>query len=114
MNISTLSPRFPFREALFSLSGTSDAQAAYTVLRTQTQPGGDEMDNNNISMAQAMAFANSPTGQQLIRILQQKNDPKLTQAAQAAASGNTDQAKDSIASLLRDPQIQALLKQFGG
>lgn len=76
------------------------------------------MEQNNIPkdlpMDQVMAFAKSPAGQQLIRILQQNNTIDLNRAAQLAASGNTAQAKDSLASLLSDPKIQDLLKQFGG
>ena len=70
--------------------------------------------SNGISKEQAMAFAATPAGQQLIRILQQKNNPDISKAAQAAASGNAAQAKDALSSLLSDPQIQQLLKQFGG
>jgi hypothetical protein len=69
---------------------------------------------NGISMEQAMAFAATPAGQQLIRILQQKNNPDSSKAAQAAASGNAAQAKDALSSLLSDPQIQQLRKHFGG
>jgi hypothetical protein len=69
---------------------------------------------NGFSMEQARAFAESSAGQQLIRLLQQKNNPEISKAAQAAAAGNTAQAKESLTSLLSDPQIQQLLKQFGG
>lgn len=69
---------------------------------------------NGFSMEQAMSFASTPAGQQLIRLLQQKNNPDISKAAQAAASGNTSQAKDALSSILSDPQIQQLLKQFGG
>ncbi len=76
------------------------------------------MDQNQfpggISMEQAMAFASTPAGQQLIRLLQQKNNPDFSKAAQAAASGNTADAKQALSSLLSDPQIRSLLKQFGG
>jgi len=72
------------------------------------------MNQNDFSMSQAMEFANSPAGRKLIRILQKKNDPKMEQAVRSAAAGNPDKAKQDIASLLKDPEIQALLKQFGG
>lgn len=71
-------------------------------------------NNGNVSMDQILAYAKSPAGRQLIRLLQQKNSPELSKAAQLAASGNTEDAKDALSSLLTDPQIQALLKQFGG
>lgn len=69
---------------------------------------------NGFSVEQAMAFAGTPAGQQLIKLLQQKNSPEISKAAEAAASGNTAQAKDALSSLLADPQVKALLKQFGG
>lgn len=72
------------------------------------------MDQNQFSMEQAMSFANSKAGRQLMQLLKQRNDPNVQAAMQAAASGNQDQAKEHLSSLLADPQIQALLKQFGG
>lgn len=70
--------------------------------------------SQNFSMEQAMAFAASPAGQQLIAMLQKKGGADLTKAQEHAAAGNMDQAKDALSSLLSDPQIKALLKQFGG
>lgn len=76
------------------------------------------MDRNHIPadlpMAQVLAFAKSPAGQQLIRLLQQKNSPEVENAARMAASGNSAQAKDALSGLLSDPQVRELLKQFGG
>ncbi len=68
----------------------------------------------DLPMEQVMAFAKSPAGQQLIRMLQQKDSADLSKAVQMAASGNTAQAKDALSSLMSDPKVQALLKQFGG
>lgn len=72
------------------------------------------MDQKNFSMEQAMAFANSPAGLKLIQLLQQRSDPNIQSAMQAAASGNTAQARESLSDLMADPQIKALLKQLGG
>lgn len=72
------------------------------------------MDQNHFSMEQAMAFVNSQAGQQLIKLIKQRSDPNIQAAMQAAASGRTEQAKESLTELMSDPQIQALLKQFGG
>ena len=72
------------------------------------------MDQNQFSMEQAMAFANSKAGRQLMQLLKQRNDLNIQAAMQAAASGNQDLAKESLSSLLADPQIQALLNKFGG
>ena len=75
------------------------------------------MDNSNnfggISMEQAMAFAASPAGQQLLALLQSKGGADLSKAQAHAASGNMDEAKAELSSLLADPQITQLLKQFG-
>ena len=66
------------------------------------------------SMEQAMAFAASPAGQQLIRMLQQQNGAEFSKAQQYAAAGNMDGARSELASLLKDPKVLAILKQFGG
>ena len=72
------------------------------------------MDLNNISIDKAMAFANSPAGQQLMKLIQQKNDPKIAKAMDAAAAGDASLAREQLSSLLTDPKIQEILKQFGG
>ena len=69
--------------------------------------------SQNISMEQAMAFASSPAGQQLLRILQQSNDSELSKARSLASSGDMDGARLALTSLLKDPQIQKLMKEFG-
>ena len=66
------------------------------------------------SMEQAMSFAVSPAGQQLIRMIQQKSGTDFTKAQEYAAAGNMEGAKAELASLLTDPKILAILKQFGG
>ena len=70
-------------------------------------PGGFSMD-------QAMAFAASPAGQQLIRMLQQNSGADFGKAQEYAAAGNMESAKNELASLLKDPKVLAILKQFGG
>ena len=70
--------------------------------------------SQNFSMEQAMAFASSPAGKQLIAMLQQKGSSDLGKAQAYAASGNMEQAKDALSGLLADPQIRQFLKQMGG
>lgn len=70
--------------------------------------------SQNFSMEQALAFASSPAGRQLIAMLQSNDNVDLSKAQAYAASGNMEQAKASLSGLLNDPKIQALLKQFGG
>jgi len=70
--------------------------------------------NNSISMEQIMAFASSPAGKQLIELLQSKSGADLSKAQSFAAAGNMEQAKKELSSLLADPKIRELLRQFGG
>lgn len=73
--------------------------------------------NNNFdtfSMEQAMAFAASPAGKQLIGMLQSRGGTDLSKAQAHAAAGDMEQAKKELSSLLADPRIQELLRQFGG
>ena len=69
---------------------------------------------SDFSMEQAMAFINSPAGRKLAKMLQHSQDPELAKAADLAAAGKADQAKDAISHLMDDPKIRELLKQFGG
>ena len=69
---------------------------------------------DSFSMEQAMAFAGSPTGKQLIAMLQSRSGADLSKAQAYAAAGNMEQAKAELSSLLSDPNIQKLLQQFGG
>ena len=59
-------------------------------------------------------FAQSPKGQQLLRHLEQADPQRVRQAMAQAESGDMDQLKSTVEQLLRSPQIQALLKQYGG
>lgn len=70
--------------------------------------------SQNYSMEQAMAFASSPAGKQLLSLIQQKGGNHVQLAQAHAASGDMDKAKDALSSLLSDPQIQAILRQMGG
>lgn len=70
--------------------------------------------SQNFSMEQAMAFASSPAGKQLLTLLQRKGGSDLARAQALAAAGDMTKAKDSLSSLLSDPQIRSLLKQLEG
>ena len=80
--------------------------------------GGVFMTHNNgfdtFSMEQAMAFAASPAGQQLIAMLQSKGGTDFSKVRAHAAAGDMEQVKKELSSLLQDPKIKDLLKQFGG
>lgn len=68
----------------------------------------------NVSMEQAMAFAASPAGQQLISMLQKQNAADISKAQAHVAAGDMDEAKKALSSLLSDPQVREILKKFGG
>lgn len=65
-------------------------------------------------MAQLLRAAQSPEGQQLIRLLQESNPEALRSAVAQAASGNMTMAGRTLSPLLEDPQIKALLEKLGG
>ena len=68
----------------------------------------------SFSMEQAMAFAASPAGKQLIELMQSKSGVDISKVQAHAAAGNMEQVKSELSSLLTDPKIKELLKQFGG
>ena len=71
-------------------------------------------DFGTFSMEQAMALAASPAGKQLIELIQSKSGADFSKAQAYAAAGNMEQAKSELSSLLTDPRIKELLRQFGG
>lgn len=70
-------------------------------------------NSDNFSIQEAMRLAESPAGQQLIALFRQSNDGDLQQAAKFAAEGDLQQAQKLLSGLLKDPQVQQLLKQLG-
>ena len=73
-----------------------------------------QKNSQNFSMQEALRLANSDAGQRLLALLQQSDSKKLHQAADEAASGNYDQAKQTLAFLLKNDEVQKLLKQLEG
>ena len=72
-----------------------------------------QQNPHSFSAEQAMAFAASPAGQKLIAMLQKSGSKDLAAAQQHAKAGDMDQARAALSELLKDPQVQSLLKQFG-
>lgn len=62
--------------------------------------------------SQLMKLAQSPAGKQLLAMLQASGGNTLQNAVKKASDGDYDQAKAMLASLLNNPQAQALLKQL--
>ena len=65
-------------------------------------------------MAQLARVLQSPEGQQLMQLLQNKEPEMLSRAAAQANAGNGVQAGRTLAPLLRDPEIRRLLEMLGG
>jgi len=72
------------------------------------------MDSQTPNMSELLRIAQSPAGQQLLSLLQQTGGQQLQQAMNQAATGNYDQAKQTLSALLSSPDAQRLMKQLGG
>lgn len=55
-----------------------------------------EKQNQKPSLQQAMEFAKSPAGQQLLAMLKQKDPETIRQATALAKAGNYQQALDTL------------------
>lgn len=73
-----------------------------------------ENQNQGFSVENIMQLIRSPAGQQLLRLLQSSDDPALQKAKQLSASGNMDGAKQALAQIAANEEIQKLLSQLGG
>jgi hypothetical protein len=78
--------------------------------------GGNEMQKNsdNFSMQDALRLAKSDAGQQLFAMLRSKDSDTLNKAMEQAESGNYEQVKKTLSSLLDSPELRAMLEQLGG
>jgi len=70
--------------------------------------------SQDFSMKEAQRLANTPEGQQLMRLLQQRDSGQLQKAMEAANTGNYKAAGDFLGSLLSSPEAQQLIQQLGG
>ena len=73
-----------------------------------------QKNSQNFSMQEAMRLAKSDAGQKLLALLQQTDSNTLKQAADQAASGDYNHARQTLSSLLGSEEIQKLLKQLEG
>ena len=60
----------------------------------------------------AMRLAQTKTGQKLLSLLRQSDPQQLQKAAAQASSGDYEQMKQTMSSLIRSPEAQALLRQL--
>lgn len=70
--------------------------------------------SQDFSINEVKRLANTPEGQQLMRLLQQRDTGQLQKAMAAANAGNYKAAGDILGSLLSSPEAQQLIQQLGG
>lgn len=63
-------------------------------------------------IAALLKIAQSPAGQKLLTMLKTNNPNELDSIASAAASGNLEEAKRKISTMLSSKEAQELLKQL--
>lgn len=66
----------------------------------------------NFDTRQLMKLAQSPAGLKLMQALNESSRTDARKAAELASSGNMEGAKQALSALLKDPQIETLLKQL--
>ena len=70
-------------------------------------------ENHNLSMQEIMRMAQSPAGQQLLSLLQEKGGSELQLVISKAMAGDYEHAKLVLSDLLQDPDAQKLLDKLG-
>ena len=70
--------------------------------------------NQGFSMEDVMQLMRSPAGQQLIKLLQNSDDPALQKARKLSASGDMAAAKEALKEMTANEEIKKLLSQLGG
>lgn len=70
-------------------------------------------NSNQFLIQEALRLAKTPTGQQLLALLQKNGGSDLNAAMNRAAAGDYDQAKQALSALLSDPEAKKLLEQLG-
>lgn len=68
--------------------------------------------NQGFSKEKAMELANSEAGKKLLAYLQQNKGDELQKAMAQAASGNMEEMKKAVSSLLSDQQAKSLFNQL--
>ena len=72
-----------------------------------------QKNSGDFSMEDALQFANSPTGKQLLSLLRNADNSALQTAIRQASDGNYRQAKDTLSAILDGEKIQKILKSEG-
>ena len=70
------------------------------------------MQNYENAIQKAKRLAQTPEGQQLMKLLQQSEGTDLETALEAAASGNKSQIQNIVAQLMNNPEAIHILKKM--
>ncbi len=73
-----------------------------------------QKNSENLTMEDAMKLAKSPAGKQLFSLLNQTDSNAVSQAMKQAREGDYSAAGQSLNALLKNPDVQKLLKELGG
>lgn len=65
------------------------------------------------AIRQAMKIAQTPEGQQLIRMFQSGKSADLHKAMASASAGDYEAAKQALSAIFSNPEAQKLLQQMG-
>lgn len=72
-----------------------------------------EKNSQDFSVKEAKRLAQTPEGQQLLKLLQRSDSGQLQQAMEKASAGNYQEAGSILKSLLSSPEAQRLMQQLG-
>ena len=73
-----------------------------------------EKKSQDFSIQEAKRLAETREGQELMRLLQEKDSAALEKAMADASAGNFKYAGKALSSMLSSPEIRQLLRQLGG
>ena len=73
-----------------------------------------EKKSQDFSIQEAKRLAETREGQELMRLLQKKDNAALEKAMADASAGNFKDAGKALSSMLSSPEIRQLLRQLGG
>ena len=72
-----------------------------------------EKKTQDFSMQEAQRLANTPEGQKLVQLLQERDSAAMQKAMADASAGNYKEAGKALSSLLSSPEVQQLIREMG-
>lgn len=73
-----------------------------------------QKNSDHFSIEQAKKLAESEAGKALLSALRAQNSQQIDTAMEQASAGDYEALKKTVRELAASPQVQALLRQFGG